>query len=248
MKERYAAARSDGRPLIGGHRGNPAQHPENTLRSFRSALELGCDLIECDVHLSSDGELIVIHDHSLERTTNGTGAVRDKTIAELRSLDAGQGEKLPLLEEVVELVRDRAGLVVELKQAPLPYPGLEEKVVEDLRRLDFVDQASLISFWHPSVIALKKLEPALQCGILEVGRPVDPVALLRQSGADIYSPHYGGCDPELVELVHQAGAAVGVWTVDDTTALAWVRVCRPDSVFTNRPAELGPLLRESGPG
>ncbi|HLQ60748.1 MAG TPA: glycerophosphodiester phosphodiesterase family protein [Candidatus Acidoferrales bacterium] len=245
MRDRYEQARRSGRPLIGGHRGNPAQHPENTLRSFESALELGCDLVECDVHLSADGELIVIHDHTLERTTNGSGMVRSQSLAALRELDAGQGEKLPLLGEVVELVRGRAGLVIELKQAPLPYPGLEEKVVGDLRRLDFLDQAGVISFWHPSVPALKRLEPNLQCGILEVGRPVDPVALLRQAGADVYSPHYSGCDPELVELMHEAGATVGVWTVDDAAAIAWVRVCRPDSVFSNRPAEVGPALRDA---
>jgi len=69
--------------------------------------------------------------------------------------------------------------------------------------------------------------------------------LYRQAGADVYSPHYSGCDPELVELMHEAGATVGVWTVDDAAAIAWVRVCRPDSVFSNRPAEVGPALRDA---
>ncbi len=202
------------------------------------------DLVECDVHLSTDGDLVVIHDHSLERTTDGSGLVRAHSTAELRALDAGEGEKLPLLEEVVELVRGRAGLVIELKQAPLPYPGLEEKLVERLRALDMVDQCAVISFWHPSAKLVKELEPGIETGILEVGRPVDPVALLRQSGADIYSPHYSGADPELVRLIHEAGAGVGVWTVDDAVAVAWVRMVKPDSVFTNRPAEIGPLLRD----
>src|SRR5207302_6434069 len=103
MRARYEAAHDEGRPLLGGHRGNPAENPENTMRSFRSAIAIGCDLIECDVHLSADGRLVVIHDHTLDRTTNGSGLVRDHSAAELRKLDAGDGEKIPLLQEVVEL-------------------------------------------------------------------------------------------------------------------------------------------------
>jgi glycerophosphoryl diester phosphodiesterase len=228
---------------VGGHRGNPAEHPENTLRSFLSAVELGCDLVECDVHLSADGDLIVIHDHTVDRTTDGAGMVRSLTTAELRALDAGEGERLPLLAEVVELVRGRAGLVIELKQAPLPYPGLEEAVVDALRGLDMVEDCAVISFWHPSAQRVKQLEPRLSAGVLEVGRPVDPVALLRQSGADVYSPHWSGADPELVRMIHDAGGYVGVWTVDDDTALAWTEIVKPDSVFTNRPREILPRLR-----
>lgn len=243
LADRYQQARVTGRPLVGGHRGNPAEEPENTLRSFASALELGVDLVECDIHLSADGDLVVIHDHSVERTTDGQGLVGSLTTAELRALDAGKGERLPLLDEVVELVRGRAGLVVELKQAPLPYPGLEEAVVDRLRELEMIDDCAVISFWHPSAQRVKALEPRLLAGILEVGRPVDPAGLLRQSGADVYSPHWSGVDPDLVSLVHDAGGLVGVWTVDDEVALQWTAVVRPDSVFTNRPRDVLPRLR-----
>ena len=82
VTDRYRSARESGIPLIGGHRGNPAEHPENTLAAFRSAIELGVDMIECDVHLSADGELVVIHDHTLDRTTDGTGLVAQRTLAE----------------------------------------------------------------------------------------------------------------------------------------------------------------------
>ena len=239
----YRRARESGRPLIGGHRGNPADHPENTLASFRSAIELGVDMIECDVHLSSDGQLVVIHDHTLDRTTDGTGLVAQHTLAELRRFDAGAGERLPVLSEVCELAMDRVGLCIEIKQIPVPYPGLEERLVACLRQLGMLEQAAVISFHHGAVKRLKELEPRIAVGVIEGARPIDPAGIMRGAGASIYSPHYGAMDPQLVEEIHAAGGVVGVWTVDDAAAVAWCRACRPDSIFTNRPREILPALR-----
>ena len=243
IRDRYEAAHDDGRPLLGGHRGNPADQPENTLRSFKSAIAAGCDLIECDVHLSSDGRLVVIHDHSLERTTNGKGLVRDHTAAELRRLDAGRGEKIPLLQEVVELALGKVGLVIEIKQAPFQYPGLEDKLIAMLRQLGAISECAVISFHHPSIRALRAMEPKLQLGILEGARPLHPAHMMREAGADVYSPHWGAADPDLVKEIHAAGGAVAVWPVDDDVAVAWCKYCRPDSIFTNRPVEIGAALK-----
>jgi glycerophosphoryl diester phosphodiesterase len=240
---RYEAAHDEGRPLLGGHRGNPAQCPENTMKSFRSAIDAGCDLIECDVHLSSDGRLVVIHDHTLDRTTNGHGLVRDQSAAELRKLDAGDGEHIPLLHDVIELALGKVGLVIEIKQLPIVYDGLEEKLVNMLRQLGAVEECAVISFHHPAIRKLRDLEPRLQLGILEGSRPIDPARLMREAGADVFSPHWGAMDREVVSQVHAAGGAVGVWTVDDDAAVAWCRYCRPDSVFTNRPVEIGAAFR-----
>jgi glycerophosphoryl diester phosphodiesterase len=200
-------------------------------------------MIECDVHLTADGELIVIHDHTLERTTNGAGLVGQRTLAELRELDAGNGERLPLFAEVCELARGRVGLCVELKQIPIPYPGVEEKVVACLAALDMLDETAAISFHHGSMRRLKELEPRIAVGVIEAARPIDPVALLRSATADIYAPHWAAMDVDLVAEVHGAGGQVGVWTVDDPASIAWCQVCRPDSVFTNRPREVVPALR-----
>lgn len=245
VRQLFDRARDGGPPLVGGHRGNPAEQPENTLASFRSAVELGVDMIECDVHMSSDGELVVIHDHSLERTTSGKGLVGQHTLAELRELDAGAGERLPVLDEVCEVARE-AGVVlcVEVKQIPIPYPGLEEKLVSRLRSLDMIDQTAVVSFLHASVRRLKGLEPHLTTGVLEGARPIDPAGMMRGALADLYAPHYGAMDLELVAEVHAAGGGVGVWTVDDAAAVAWCKLCGPDSVFTNRPREVGPALRD----
>ena len=244
IRARYEAAHDEGRPLLGGHRGNPAENPENTMRSFRSAIDVGCDLIECDVHLSADGRLVVIHDHTLERTTNGAGLVRDHSAAELRKLDAGEGEKIPLLQEVVELALGKVGLVIEIKQVPPLYPGLEEKLVNMLRQLGALSECAVVSFNHMAIHELRKIEPSLQLGILEGARPMHPAKLLREAGADVYSPHWGATDPQVVKEVHSAGGAVGVWPVDDDTAVQWCKYCKPDSIFSNRPREVGAALRQ----
>ena len=213
------------------------------MRSFRSAIAAGCDLIECDVHLSSDGRLVVIHDHTLERTTNGTGLVKDYTAAELRKLDAGDGERVPLLQEVVELALGKVGLVIEIKQLPPLYPGLEEKLVNMLRQLGAVSECAVISFNHGVIQELRRMEPAIQTGILEGSKPIRPAALLREAGADVYSPHWGATDPQVVREVHAAGGAVAVWPVDDDAGVAWCRYVQPDAIFSNRPKEVGAALR-----
>jgi glycerophosphoryl diester phosphodiesterase len=243
VAQRYAAARAGGTPLIGGHRGNSAEFPENTIEAFESAVRLGCDMIECDVHLTVDGELIVIHDHTLDRTTDGHGLVATRTLTELRAFDAGGGRRLPTLEEVAEVARDRVGLCVETKQIPVPYEGLEEKLLHELRRLDMVDQTCVISFSHPSIRRLKELEPNLQVGAIGAARVIRPTDVLEAALADIWAAQWAAIDPDLVAEVHRAGKAVGVWTVDDAAGAMWCAQCKPDSVFTNRPREILPLLR-----
>ena len=242
MRQRLEAARAEGRIMLGGHRGNPAEYPENTLASFQSAIDAGCDMVECDVHLTADGELAVVHDHLLERTTNGTGLVGAHTLAELRELDAGKGQKIPLLEEIFELVRDRVGLVIETKQNPVPYPGLEEKLAAVLREHQMVEHVNVISFHHRCIRHLKEVAPELALGIIDASRPIDPVGMMRGAGADLFSSYFGTLDPQMVEEIRAASGAVGVWVVDDPIATMWTRACLPDSAFSNRPGEIGPLL------
>src|SRR5437870_2048808 len=123
--ETLAAKLGRGRILLGGHRGNADEFPEYTLASFGSAVELGVDVIECDVHRSEDGRLPVIHDHLLDRTTNGSGLVRDHTMAELKRFDAGRwkdarftDERIPSLDEVLALARGQVGVASEIKNLP----------------------------------------------------------------------------------------------------------------------------------
>jgi glycerophosphoryl diester phosphodiesterase len=232
---------------IVGHRGAAAYEPENTLRGFQRGLELGVAGMELDVQLTQDGRLAVIHDATVDRTTNGRGRVRDFTLAALQKLDAGKGEHVPGLEEVVDLVQGRAFLLVELKQ-PEAAPALlrfcqERRLFEDIR---------VISFWHPVTKALKEQEPRLQTGVLMVGCPADPGGLARAALADTLVLNYQYVNQELADTAHRQGLKVSVWNIDAPEILQPYLDMNLDAICTNRPGEIIDYLRRGrmggGPG
>lgn len=223
---------------IMGHRGAPADEPENTLRSFTRALAVGVAAVELDVQLTKDGRLAVIHDETLDRTTNGKGRVHDFTLAELKRLDAGRGEPIPSLEEVLDLVQGKAHLVVELKQ-PEAAPALL-RFFQD--RQAFAS-ATVISFWHPAVKALKEAEPRLNTGVLMVGCPADPVGLAQAANADALVLHYAYVTPELVAAAQNHGLLVYVWNIDDANTLTPYLAMNLDGIGSNRPAVLIEYLK-----
>jgi glycerophosphoryl diester phosphodiesterase len=223
---------------IMGHRGAPADEPENTLRSFRRALAVGVAAVELDVQLTRDGRLAVIHDETLDRTTNGKGRVHDFTLAELKRLDAGRGEPIPSLEEVLDLVQGKAHLVVELKQ-PEAAPALL-RFFQD--RHAFAS-ATVISFWHPAVKALKEAEPRLNTGVLMVGCPADPLGLAHAANADALVLHYAYVTPELVAAAQNHGLLVYVWNIDDANTLTPYLAMNLDGIGSNRPAVLIEYLK-----
>jgi glycerophosphoryl diester phosphodiesterase len=218
---------------IMGHRGAPADEPENTLRSFRRALAMGVTVVELDVQLTRDRRLAVIHDETLDRTTNGRGPVKDFTLAELQKLDAGQGEPVPSLEEVYELVKDKAHLLVELKQ-PEGAPAL----LEFFRRQQAFDAAHAISFWHPAVKALKEAEPRLQTGVLLVGYPGDPGGRTGAPGADALVLNYRYVNRELVDAARRQDIQVMIWNIDDAAILEPYLAMDLYAIGTNRPQEI----------
>jgi glycerophosphoryl diester phosphodiesterase len=236
-----------GRMLLGGHRGNPDECPENTLASFQSAIDLGVDLIECDVHRSEDGGLPVIHDHLLDRTTDGSGLVRDHSMAELKRFDAGSwkdprfaGERIPSLDEVLALAKGRVGVAIEIKNLPLPYAGIEEAVVRAVNDAGMVQEVVVISFDHRSIKRIAELEPQMLTGVLEASRPVDILRVMDDAEADVFCPHWASIEPETAEELHAAGKLIGVWTVDDPVSLAWSKALRANAIYTNKPREIRP--------
>ncbi|MBM4284846.1 MAG: glycerophosphodiester phosphodiesterase [Deltaproteobacteria bacterium] len=225
---------------IMGHRGAPAYEPENTLRSVARALDMGVAAVEVDVQLTRDGRLVVIHDETVDRTTNGAGWVRDLTFAQVRELDAGQGERIPALEEVVDLVRSRgAHLVVEVKQ-----PEAAPACLEFFRGHPNVENMHLISFWHPLVRWLKEQEPRLRTGVLMVGCPADPVGLARAALAEALVLHFAYVTPELVAAAHAQGLLVYIWNIDAPAWLPPYLEMKVDGIGSNRPDVLIEYLRK----
>lgn len=227
-----------------GHRGAAGHAPENTLVSFQKALELGVDAVECDVHLSKDGEVVVIHDETVERTTNGSGYVKDLTTAELQRLDAGKlfdayrGERIPLLREVCQLIRGQAGLVLEIKNGPFWYPGIEAKVVQILEQENMVENTIVIAFDHPTVKRIKALQPQLTTGILFACAFVDPWAVIAQADADAFHPQYKLVTSEMVAEAHQRGYLVNLWTINEPAHIRQWQQYGVDGIASDYPDRL----------
>ena len=226
-----------------GHRGAAGQEPENTLRSIRKALELGANGIEVDVHLADD-HLIVIHDDTLDRTTNGSGAVARKSFAYLRSLDAGRGERIPTLEEVFEAVNRRAVINVELKGPGTAAPVVRfiDRYVQERgwRYADFLVSA----FDHAQIQAARKLQPQLRIGALIDKVPPGLATFAEQMGAWSLHPGKRCVTPELVADAHRRGLKVLVFTINKPAEIAAMAEFGVDGVFTDFPERVVTFLRE----
>ncbi len=236
-------------PILIAHRGGSLEAPENTMSSFRHAIELGMRFVELDVQMSSDGELMVIHDETLDRTTDGHGPVGSYTLAELRKLDAGSrfspryaGEPIPTLREVMELCVDAGvGVVVEIKSPPL-YPGMVEKVAALLGEmwLRGADNIWCKSFDHNAIRQLRALDAGLPLGYLY--EPHEQVFVYPDETVQAYCPYFRTAlaHPEQVERAHALGKLVFVYTVDDMEDMRRVAAAGIDAMISDRPS----LLKE----
>ncbi|SEH59860.1 glycerophosphoryl diester phosphodiesterase [Rheinheimera pacifica] len=224
------------------HRGASGEYPENTLLAIEQAITQGADAIEIDV-FAVQGELIVIHDHHLARTTNGTGSIYQYSIEQLMQLDAGRGERIPTLRQVLQLLQNtRLWLNIELKgeNTVAPLLALLDKAKQELQ---FDSQRLLISsFNHHLLAALKLAQPELKLGALTASLPLDYAAFAQQLQA-----HSVNCD---VSFINQAfvddakarGLKVYVYTVDQADDLSRLQQYGVDGIFSNYPARSRTLL------
>jgi glycerophosphoryl diester phosphodiesterase len=223
--------------MIMGHRGAAALEPENTLLSISRAMEIGVDAVEIDVHLSKDQEIVVIHDSTLDRTTNGTGMVKSYTLKEMKKLDAGKGETIPTLQEVIDLIGDKVRLVIELKEE-----GTEGTVVELIKRNSFVDNVYVISFWHRFIKTVKEIDDRIKTGVLLVGCPVD-TCIAAQAFADALVMRYDFVDRQFVEIAHKKGTKVFIWNIDDRHLVKPYADMGVDGIGSNDPRVLVEYFR-----
>ncbi len=207
--------------------------PENTLRSVRKALELGAPCVEVDVFYV-DGHLVVFHDERLERTTNGSGYIRDQTFDYLRTLDAGDGEKIPTLAEVAETIDRRAGLNIELKG-----PGTARPVVESIasfRDRGWHDDLFLVSsFDRRELEEVRRCDSRVKIGVLISGLPVGDAAFASALGAYSVHPSIRFVYRRFVDDAHSRGLRVFVFTVDNPEDMMRMKELGVDGVFTNFP-------------
>ena len=205
-------------PYVIGHRGAAGYAPENTMVSFERGIALRADVIELDIHPTSDGQLVVIHDPTLERTTNGHGLVAAHTLAQLKQLDAGswfhpsfKDERIPTLDEVLRWANGRTKVVIEIKQGPIFYPQIEEMLIAALDQVQMRSEVLVISFDHFSVRKVKQLAPDIATGVLYAGRCINPVALAQEAGADALMPHWASLTKDEVDAAHAAGLSIAPW-------------------------------------
>ncbi|MFT9596767.1 glycerophosphodiester phosphodiesterase [Mesobacillus sp.] len=234
------------------HRGAAGYAPENTIAAFDKGLEMKADYIEIDVQRSKDGELVVIHDTTVDRTTDGTGRVGALTLVELRSLDAGSfkgeqfaGEKIPTFEEVLDRYHGKIGILIELK-APQLYPGIEEAVAEELkeRNLDKPQNEKIIiqSFNFKSMEKMDVLLPNVPMGVLTSSKLHTTDIALQEFAkyADFFNPSYGLVSKELVDKVHSLGMQIQSWTVRSPETAQFLIDMKVDGIITDYPDYVDP--------
>ena len=237
-------------PLLVAHRGASGHAPENTPAAFRLALEMKVDGIELDVHMARDGSIVVIHDSTVDRTSNGRGRVGAKTLPELRSLDAGSwfnrafprkarpeyaGQQIPTLQEVIEIVKNRARLYIEIKDPDLYPDSLEPELLSIVRQYKMRDRVVFLSFNRRALRKMRELDPTIPIALLIARLGVDPVKAARSLRAGGLAVRHKLLTPALAETVLGSGLSLIAWTVDSPKDLDRMIEAQVSAIITNYP-------------
>ncbi|RZN37666.1 MAG: glycerophosphodiester phosphodiesterase [Methanophagales archaeon ANME-1-THS] len=213
------------------HRGARFEEPENTRRAIKRAFECHADAVEIDVRVSKDHHLVVIHDDTLERTTNGSGKVCEQTLDQLRRLDAGKGEQIPMLSEVLLLLKELGlELVIELKEE-----GIEERVVRAIKEAGMEHKVIISSFFHHSLLIIKEHAPELKTGIILASLPLFPVQLAIDVHADSIFQKYPRLNRAYVADATSKGIELYPWTINTREDFEKVRELGVSGVVTDNP-------------
>ena len=242
--------------MIIGHRGAMGYAPENTMASFEEAVRRGADWIELDVQLSKDGEVVVIHDTAVDRTTNGEGLVRDLTWKKIKTLDAGAWHSpeyahqyVPSLTEVMTRFRNRhtsrhapLGLIIELKTVKGMGGSLADAVVALIQREEFADRVIVISFDDVALQEVHTASKTLPIGLLYSDEKEDRSEQAKSIGAHAIFPRKTCVTARGVSVAHKAGLAIGAWTPNTKNELKRMLACGVDAIATNFPDRLRSLM------
>jgi glycerophosphoryl diester phosphodiesterase len=229
--------------LVFGHRGFSGNYPENTILSFQKAAELGCDGMEMDVHLSKDGELVVIHDEALVRTTGKPGLVSDYTRSELERIKASRTKDdaydvtIPSFEEYCAFASKHDYVTnVEIKTNRTWYPDIEKKTVDMVHQFGLEDRIIFSSFNWLSVVRCKSLAPEIPCGLLYENQGIRHLAYqAKDHGLQFLHPDFQLLDDETVEECRKEGVGINVWTINTEERMRKLMAWNVRSVISNYP-------------
>lgn len=232
------------------HRGASGYAPENTLAAYRRAVAQGVAFIETDLHLTRDAHFIALHDETVERTTNGQGAVHQMTLAELRRLDAGSwfasefmSERIPTLEEILEFAK-KNDVVFYLELKPNGFWGGEHALISALRSSNEIARSVVISF-DPAILAsLRKIEPTLMTGLLYDGSSEKPFDKALEIGARQLVARGDLISPNLLQQAHKQDLQVVCWTVNSPAHMRMLAAAGVDGIMTDYPDRLLTVLKK----
>ncbi|WP_010240752.1 glycerophosphodiester phosphodiesterase [Clostridium arbusti] len=234
------------------HRGFSGKYPENTMIAFEKAVEAGCDGIETDVHITSDGAIVVCHDERVDRTTNGQGFIKNLTYDEIKKLDAGikfdkefQNSRIPDIDEFLDYVEDKDLLInIELKNGIINYENLEKRVIEKICEYKLEDNVILSSFNHYSMKKVKDIDNNIKTGLLYAANLYKAEEYAEKVGADALHPHFASVmDKDIVENIRKRGIAINAFTVNEEKYMRILMRLGIEGIITNYPDVLSSLLK-----
>ena len=232
------------------HRGFKGKYPENTMLAFEKAIAAGADGIEFDVHLSKDGETVIIHDETLERTTDGCGLVGEKTLDQLKNLNASkaypdcQVQRILTLKEYFEFAKDYDIITnIELKTSIIDYPGIEYKVESIIREYKLVDNIIISSFNHNSLIRIKELNKDIKCGVLESSRLYQPWNYVINLGMEYYHPLNFTVTKEVAEKCAENNIGLNIWFSKSRIDYSQYMQYKPSGLITDFPEKVGDIYK-----
>ncbi|MDD4601565.1 Glycerophosphodiester phosphodiesterase [bioreactor metagenome] len=231
--------------LIYAHRGGREHTPENTMAAFNNALVCRADGIEIDVHLTKDGQPVICHDYKIDRTSNGSGLIKDFTLTQLKQFDFGgwfaphfTGQKIVALEEyLIWQTNTSLRLNIEIKNGPLLYQAIEKKVIQLVEAYRISDRVIISSFYHPSLLKIKELNPTIKTGVLFEGRPIYPCQLVIDAKADFLHPYWQSLDKDWAACAHSWEIGINTYTVNHTDEFEFVRNLGVDAIITDCPGK-----------
>jgi glycerophosphoryl diester phosphodiesterase len=221
-----------------GHRGAAGVKPENTLMGFRYAIDLGVEFVECDVHLTRDEQLVVVHDPRVDRTTNATGAIRDLDFEFIRSLDVGEGQRIPTLSEVLETVQDKVKLLCELKGE-----GVEDLSVDTVVKMGMAQDVIFTSFNIDRIRRVLQKNEDLQTGAIFSNPTDDDIKMAGEMGVCGVGVHYKNLRLKTVEQALEAELDIRAWNPDTLREQQAMIALGVSGVGTNRPDILMEYLK-----